>query len=218
MTPRLYIVPRSNSVNQNIKLIDIILLSNHPDQLIIDKDSIGIDEIRYVTKYISYPPQIESQKTVIIHNSHNLTTQAQHAFLKTLEETPIFSQIVLFTHNIHNLLPTITSRCIATNLHIVPSGSDTQKVDDQTLQLYKSLLSNDISNLISQSSSIASNKENATNTLNQLLHLVRSKLKKYPSKKHLKEVRVIHQSLERLGNNANPILTIENAFLSIMSK
>ena len=45
-----------------------------------------------------------------------MTTQAQNALLKTLEEPPEYAVIFLLTENAEKLLPTITSRCVMLEL------------------------------------------------------------------------------------------------------
>lgn len=45
-----------------------------------------------------------------------MTTQAQNALLKTLEEPPGYVVILLLTANVNALLPTIISRCVVLNM------------------------------------------------------------------------------------------------------
>ena len=45
-----------------------------------------------------------------------MTVQAQNALLKTLEEPPEYTVILLLTSNVNSLLPTILSRCVVLNM------------------------------------------------------------------------------------------------------
>jgi len=88
---------------------------NHPDVVIIEskegKDLIGIAAIRDLQKKINLKPYEARMKIFIIQNSHMMTEEAQNCLLKTLEEPPQNSVIVLITSNVEGLLPTVKSRC-----------------------------------------------------------------------------------------------------------
>lgn len=93
---------------------------NHPDVKILGptslKHSIGIDEVRLVERFLIKKPLKSKENIVIIENANLLTLQAQNAILKTLEEPPKNSKIILETQNEKKLLPTILSRCKVTKL------------------------------------------------------------------------------------------------------
>jgi DNA polymerase-3 subunit delta' len=56
----------------------------------------------------------------IINEAEKMTTQAQNAILKTLEEPPEYAVIIMLTSNVNALLPTILSRCVVLNMKPVP--------------------------------------------------------------------------------------------------
>lgn len=93
---------------------------NHPDVKVLAttdlKHSIGIDEVRAVERFLIKKPLKSKENIVIIENANLLTLQAQNAILKTLEEPPKNSKIILETQNEKKLLPTILSRCKITKL------------------------------------------------------------------------------------------------------
>lgn len=72
----------------------------------------GIDFIRETQNRLSLKPLNSDFTTTIIHNAHELTLSAQNAFLKTLEEPPPQSLIIMTANNSELLLPTILSRCL----------------------------------------------------------------------------------------------------------
>ena len=80
------------------------ILHVYPDK------SIGIEEVRNITTFLSKKPIASDKNTVVIHEAHLLTLPAQNALLKTLEEPPANSQIYLVTNFPDQLLPTILSR------------------------------------------------------------------------------------------------------------
>ncbi len=75
------------------------------------KSSIGVDEVRDIIEEISKKPYEGDKKVVIIHEGNKLTTQAQNALLKTIEEPPIGVYIIILTESLEVLLDTIKSRC-----------------------------------------------------------------------------------------------------------
>ena len=88
--------------------------NNHPDFTIIDSEdgkNIKIDQIRNMQEQIAEKPIISNKKVYIINNSDLMTTEAQNALLKTLEEPPEYAIIILVLSNESKLLNTIKSRC-----------------------------------------------------------------------------------------------------------
>ncbi|MBI2858780.1 MAG: DNA polymerase III subunit gamma/tau, partial [Chloroflexi bacterium] len=71
----------------------------------------GIDEIRELREKAGYAPAQARYKVYIIDEVHMLTAAASNALLKTLEEPPPHVIFVLATTEVHQVLPTILSRC-----------------------------------------------------------------------------------------------------------
>lgn len=96
---------------------------NHPDiiQVVHEKpNTISIDEIRQqVILDVDIKPYSSSRKVYIIPEADKMTTQAQNALLKTIEEPPSYVVILLLTENIDGLLPTIQSRCVRLDMKVV---------------------------------------------------------------------------------------------------
>jgi len=83
-----------------------------------DKKSIGIDQIRSIEKYLSLKviSKKKINRVVIIKSAEKLSLDAQNALLKTLEEPPKGSLLVLSVSNAMNLLPTVKSRLQSINV------------------------------------------------------------------------------------------------------
>lgn len=86
------------------------------DTLIIEPDenrtgSIGIDQIRDLKTKLNLRPFNSKVKLAILVSFERATHEAQNAFLKTLEEPPSNTIIVLTSQNTDLLLPTLVSRC-----------------------------------------------------------------------------------------------------------
>jgi len=91
-----------------------IAANAHGDLLIIESDekkSIRIDTVRKVSEFLSLTAAESGWQVVIIDSADDLNANAANALLKTLEEPPAHSIILLVSHNPGKLLPTIRSRC-----------------------------------------------------------------------------------------------------------
>ena len=86
--------------------VDIIKL-----KLFKNKKSIGIEEIKYIIEEINKKPYEGDKKVVILYNSDKLTEAAQNALLKTIEEPPQGSFIILLCEKLDGILDTVKSRC-----------------------------------------------------------------------------------------------------------
>ena len=88
--------------------------NNNPDFLYIEPDgnNIKIEQIRYLQRKIQEKPIISNRKVYIINDADKMTTEAQNCLLKTLEEPPEYSTIILIGTNQNLFLNTIKSRCM----------------------------------------------------------------------------------------------------------
>ena len=88
--------------------------SNHPDVVLLKSHKIGaqikIDQIRALIKDVGLKPYEALRKVYIIDDAETMTQEAQGALLKTLEEPPSDSVIILITRTPAALFPTIRSR------------------------------------------------------------------------------------------------------------
>lgn len=93
--------------------------AGHPDVLSIRPESklrvIKIDQIRALLKTIYLKPTQGTYKVAVMAAADRLNVQAANAFLKTLEEPPPNSILILLTTEPERLLDTILSRCLRLN-------------------------------------------------------------------------------------------------------
>ena len=92
---------------------------NHPDLQFIrpDGSELKIGQIRELQKQIIYEPLEASRKVYILTDVDRMNDPAENALLKTLEEPPASSVLILLTSNIRALLPTTRSRCQILQFH-----------------------------------------------------------------------------------------------------
>jgi DNA polymerase-3 subunit delta' len=90
--------------------------ANHPDVLVLRPESksrvITIDQVRDLMHAINLKPSSGSYKVGVIVAAERLNVQAANAFLKTLEEPPPKSILILMTAEPQRILETILSRCL----------------------------------------------------------------------------------------------------------
>lgn len=88
----------------------------HPDVYIVEPESksrkIVTEQIRDLEEALHLKPQQSHYKVAIIHDAERMVTSAANAFLKTLEEPPDQTLLLLTTSLPEALLETIRSRCI----------------------------------------------------------------------------------------------------------
>lgn len=103
----------------------------HPDFRWIAPDGIVIKiyQVRALNAFAVQTPQIAGRKVAAVHDAHLLTVNAANTLLKTLEEPPANTHIILCTPYWSRLLPTIRSRC--QRFQVVPSQSQAQHWLDQ---------------------------------------------------------------------------------------
>ena len=89
----------------------------HPDLLVISPEGgqIRIEEIRSINDTLSLKPFEGRWKVVVVDEASTMNPYAANAFLKTLEEPPKDSLIILVSSNPERLPDTIRSRCSRVN-------------------------------------------------------------------------------------------------------
>jgi DNA polymerase-3 subunit delta' len=118
-----------------------IVAGTHPDFLLISPQErqIRIEEIRMIDDALSFKPFEGRKKTIIVDDAEAMNISAVNAFLKTLEEPPPDSMIILVTAKPDLLPATIRSRCSRINFSPLSSEACRQvlrgKISDNDLEL-----------------------------------------------------------------------------------
>ena len=103
-----------------------VAAGTHPDLQILARDperrDIGVDAARALSKWLVLRPLMGRRKVVLIDDAESLSVPAQNALLKTIEEPPGQSIILLLATNPALLLPTIRSRCQLLRLDPLPDA------------------------------------------------------------------------------------------------
>jgi DNA polymerase-3 subunit delta' len=103
--------------------------SGHPDVEIIRTEglSIKIDEIRELLARTSWAPSMGGWRVVVMEDADRMTESAANALLKAIEEPGARTVWLLCAPTLHDILPTIRSRCRHLQLR-TPSTHDVTEV------------------------------------------------------------------------------------------
>ncbi|MEA3355500.1 MAG: hypothetical protein U9Q63_03390 [Patescibacteria group bacterium] len=195
---------RLEKANQSAKTI----IKKNLDVRILKPDpSITIKQVRDIEIFLSKKPYKNNKNIVLIINSEKLTIPAQNALLKTLEEPPKNSLIILLTKNQNQLLETITSRCQIIQLKNQTKLSKDTRLAQKTI--YNQLVKSSIPKRIGLISTYAANKKEAIQFCkNQILFLKPNIIN------HHQLIKKLTLSINRLNANLNPKLALESLFFS----
>jgi len=98
-----------NGGNFDLGHPDLILIEPPTKNLVVGE--IQIAQIRELIRKLSLKPYSAPFKVALIDQAHLMTKEAQHSFLKTLEEPKGRTILILITETPERLLATISSRC-----------------------------------------------------------------------------------------------------------
>jgi DNA polymerase-3 subunit delta' len=98
---------------------------SHPDLMIVqrppDVHELPIESIRALCKTFALKSARGRGKVAIVDNADDLNEAAANCFLKTLEEPPPGSVLILIASTSDLQLPTIVSRCQIVHFHALPT-------------------------------------------------------------------------------------------------
>lgn len=93
----------------------------HPDKYVLESEKqLGVDAVREAIGKLNTTAQIGRHKVLLIPAAEKMTEAASNALLKTLEEPTDNTYLLLLTHRVAGLLPTILSRC---EKHVIATPS-----------------------------------------------------------------------------------------------
>ena len=92
---------------------------------------IRVEQIRLLQERLSLRGLESPRKIVIVASAEAMNPQAQNAFLKTLEEPPSDTTLVLLCAALDRLLPTIRSRCSKVHFGPLPLDYLTERVQKE---------------------------------------------------------------------------------------
>lgn len=194
----------------------------HPDFMYLTPEiSIGIDQVRKIKHFVGLRPYSEIYKVAYIEEAQNLTIEAQNAFLKTLEEPPERTIIILTAPSIDSLLPTIISRCQIIYLKriILEEKND----DEKGFNEFILLISKSIGDTFAYAASFFRERNSVKNWLEEnegILFNLFHKSKRGENNnfsltnlQYLLLQQAIREAKKRIAQNVNPRFVLENFFI-----
>ncbi len=97
----------------------------HPDPAVRARKAtvLGIDVIRhFLIERTGLFPSRGRAKVFVVPEAHLLSDESQNALLKTLEEPPDHTFLILLASSVETMLPTTRSRCHLVRFHPLPSA------------------------------------------------------------------------------------------------
>ena len=122
---------------------------NHEDLYVVEPDdqtaaktgtnSIKDAAVEELQVRLKEKPTAGEHNMAVIADADTMTTRAQTRFLKTLEEPPEGTVIMILSENSEELLPTINSRCVNIRLYDV-SGSDSTEGTEEAEKILRMII------------------------------------------------------------------------------
>lgn len=181
-----------------------------------ERETIKIENIRNFNSELSYSGYTSAKRYIVFFNFESTTIPAQNAALKSIEEPPKDTQIILLTSAHNSILSTIISRCEV----IYDSYKRKEQGDNETADLYTSICKSTHAEVID----IAANykqRDESINISNRLLHHLHSELKntasKYDKSKLAHDSKALLLLNQQLNQNCNVLLAVENCFFEFIA-
>jgi hypothetical protein len=179
-------------------------------------EHITIGDVREFQKRLLLAPMQSTHTAGIIKDAHLLTTEAQQALLKLLEEPPPHAYIVCETDSSDQLLPTIVSRC-----HITRMIDEKSVNMSETITTLETLMQGNIGAIMTQVDLHTAERTDAKAWTRELLHAARHMLLmgyKNGDTVHTQKLTTLIRNLQKaerqLAVNCNPKLVLDTVFLS----
>ncbi|HBA61134.1 MAG TPA: hypothetical protein DCZ92_10010 [Elusimicrobia bacterium] len=108
-----------SGAHPDIRVVDTVFQAALLDEN--ESANLKIDTIRELTRWAQQKPMMSPWKIFIVRDAEALVPQAQNALLKTLEDPPKNTVVILTVSRKNSLLPTILSRCCSVEFSPLPA-------------------------------------------------------------------------------------------------
>lgn len=184
----------------------------NPDAIFIEEEkSIGIQAIKNTIPLLFRKPYQETHKVIAVLHAERMTAEAQNAFLKSIEEPPENTHIILVATTQHALLPTVRSRCTIVTTHNAPP--------EQTTQMFPPLakiLEGKPSDHVHLIDTLATKRETGRAWCAVLCNEAKALVNHDPgNQKYVTYINEIATCLDRIGKNVNTRLAVGTMLFNI---
>ncbi|QHI73991.1 hypothetical protein Ami3637_11995 [Aminipila terrae] len=143
---------------------------NHEDIIYVEADgkSIKDEAVEELQTKIKKKPFFGNRNIAVIKHADTMTIRAQNRLLKTLEEPPEGTIIILLSENVENLVSTILSRCVVFRVNPFETP-EYGEIKEHAQMLVRMLLNKEpFYSLKSKLSEFADDRENAMKLLDSM--------------------------------------------------
>ncbi|WP_036552033.1 DNA polymerase III subunit delta' [Neptunomonas japonica] len=113
--------PQANSACGQCRSCVLLNSSGHPDLYFLRPEEKGkpikVDQVRQLTEFMHNTAQQGGYRVVVLEPAESMNISAANALLKTLEEPGRDTLLILITHQLGQVLPTVKSRCQRLDCH-----------------------------------------------------------------------------------------------------
>lgn len=188
------------------------------DQININEEgSIGIEIVRKIQGSLFVKPYKSNAKLITIFHAENLTTEAQNALLKILEEPPTYVFFFLCATTDEVFLPTIRSRCKLLILTEEEKTVTKEEIERLTQQV-DTIMNGTISDKLALAEQLALDKENLLSWFEHMILFVRHLMLKDIDKQTalplvLLSLSAAYKTFQT--TNVSPRTILEHSFLTL---
>lgn len=217
------IIHPSESVrSEEVKRLLSMYRVHRTDQWRTDSPTVTIHDIRHLKQFLSLKPFASPSKAAVIE-ADLLSFEAQHALLKTLEEPPPHSLLLLSVGNVERLLPTITSRCILIKLDDKPNEVTNEQIQAAD-RFWNKLSTSSIGERLQVGTELAKDRTTVEGWLNEQIvlcrsmlwqHVTASSVSSYSPLEYILLIRQLLQTLNFIQKNISIKLAIDHLLLSL---
>lgn len=165
--------------------------------------AVGIADVRRIQEKVFLKPLKSEVRAILLDATTGITIEAQNALLKTLEEAPEATIIIVQVLNADEILPTILSRCKIIEISSQKNHLDTSKV--------LRMINTGEGDRLKFAQDLSRDKNEALDFLESLIIDLRKNL--IVNYKKIKLVQKFYTSIK--NTNVNLRLALENLFLNL---
>lgn len=206
---------RNTASSHVLKLLKEKGVNSFDINLQVYEKAMGIEDVRSIQKSILLKPFRGKTKAIAIEAYENITTEAQNALLKILEEPPVNTIITISASTKELMLPTILSRC-----KIIELKEEEKPTTSENIMKFNGILNiilkGNIGDKLKIAQDIAKDAEETSAWLEKMSIFVKNELmrdsKNFKYLNFLKELQKTYKVIK--STNVSKRVALENLFLS----
>lgn len=175
-----------------------------PEEATGKEGEIKVEDLRNIIHKINLSST--NGRLAVIYGAEKLNQSSGNILLKTLEEPPENSTVILVSRN-QKILPTIKSRCRMIRIY---EDDKKKELEYNFNELFEGTFFE-----FSRFVEVISKEEKAEQFLEELIRYLRQEMLASGASKHAKLIREVEENKLALQNNANSRLLLENLYIKI---